>query len=280
MKRILTTILILSAASAMADPAVFTGVISVDSIEAMPGEQFPIAIRLNNNDISIAGMVIPLRLDNPMLTLDSVSFVGSVKPPNMVGVWFSDPATDILRVSYLPDVSSFPIATFNTPGGIIANLWMTASLQAQPGSIVIDSVNEVIQINDSVQLWTRIEVIDSSGINFFLPEFLSGEVLVRVPTAVDDDPANLLPTSLELGQNYPNPFNPSTIISYSLPRSGPVELRVYNVLGQEVADLVNGFAEAGRYEVTFDATRLPSGVYFYRLSYDGTAETKKMMLVK
>lgn len=270
----------LTASSALADPAVFNGVISVDSIEAMPGEHFSIAIRLSENEIGIAGMVIPLRFNDPMLTIDSVSFVGSVKPVNMVGAWYSDPATDILRVSYLPDVSSFPIATFDTAGGIVANIWMTLSTQAQPGSIVIDSVNDVLNLNDSVQLWTRIEIIDSTGINFFLPQFIPGEVLVRVSTGVDDDSDNLLPTSLELAQNYPNPFNPSTIIAYSLPRSGPVELRIYNVLGQEVADLVSRFQEAGRYEVTFDATRLPSGVYFYRLSYGGTAETKKMMLVK
>ena len=88
------------------------------------------------------------------------------------------------------------------------------------------------------------------------------------------------PLSFNLEQNYPNPFNPSTNIKYSVPESGNVKLSVYNLVGEEVAVLVNGNVEAGNFEVTFDASSLPSGVYLYKLQSANSVQTKKMMLLK
>ncbi len=89
------------------------------------------------------------------------------------------------------------------------------------------------------------------------------------------------PTSFTLNQNYPNPFNPSTTISFSLTKTDRVTLRVYNLLGQEVATLLEGVHTAGNFAVTFDASRLASGVYFYRLSTaSGNNAAKKMLLLK
>ncbi len=88
------------------------------------------------------------------------------------------------------------------------------------------------------------------------------------------------PLSFTLQQNYPNPFNPSTNIKFSIPESGDIKLAIYNIVGEEVAVLVNGFTEAGFYNVTFDATSLPSGVYLYKLQSANSVETKKMMLLK
>ncbi len=83
-----------------------------------------------------------------------------------------------------------------------------------------------------------------------------------------------------LKQNYPNPFNPTTMISWQSPQSGRQTLKVYNILGKEVATLVNEFRSAGNYEVNFDAGNLSSGVYFYKLQAGSFVETKKMILVK
>jgi endoglucanase len=89
------------------------------------------------------------------------------------------------------------------------------------------------------------------------------------------------PTKFKLMQNYPNPFNPQTTISYFLPRESTVTLRVYNLIGREVATLVeNERKAAGNYEVSFGGTNLSSGVYFYRLQTDGFVDTKAMMLIK
>ncbi|TDJ56488.1 MAG: T9SS type A sorting domain-containing protein, partial [Ignavibacteria bacterium] len=88
------------------------------------------------------------------------------------------------------------------------------------------------------------------------------------------------PLTFGLQQNYPNPFNPSTHIKYNVPESGVVKLAIYNMLGEEVAVLVDGMVEAGFYEVTFNASNLPSGAYFYRLQSDKQNQVKKMLLMK
>jgi len=89
-----------------------------------------------------------------------------------------------------------------------------------------------------------------------------------------------VPNRYELSQNYPNPFNPTTNIRFSMPQSGIVKLVVYNLLGQVVANLVNGYREAGTYNVNWDASRLTSGVYIYRIESNSFNLTKKMTLLK
>jgi len=98
-------------------------------------------------------------------------------------------------------------------------------------------------------------------------------------TAVKNGKSNL-PGSFSLSQNYPNPFNPTTMIQYSVPKSGLVTLKVYNMLGQEVATLVNQQQQAGNYNVNFNATRLASGVYMYRIQSGSFSSTKKMTYLK
>ncbi|MDQ7817818.1 MAG: S8/S53 family peptidase [Melioribacteraceae bacterium] len=88
-----------------------------------------------------------------------------------------------------------------------------------------------------------------------------------------------VPTSFDL-QNYPNPFNPTTKISFSIPQKSQIKLKVFDVLGREVANLAEGVYEGGKYEVTFDANKLPSGVYFYNLTIGSNSISKKMLLVK
>jgi len=88
------------------------------------------------------------------------------------------------------------------------------------------------------------------------------------------------PISFNLSQNYPNPFNPVTKISYALPKSGLITLCVYDILGREVAMLVNEVKNAGNYSVDFNASGFNSGVYFYRLESNGFSDIKKMMLIK
>ncbi len=89
-----------------------------------------------------------------------------------------------------------------------------------------------------------------------------------------------IPSSYQLEQNFPNPFNPSTNITYGLPKSGRVLLKVYDMLGREVATLVNQAQPAGTYQVRFNATGMPTGLYFYRLSVGENVEVKRMLLVK
>ena len=89
-----------------------------------------------------------------------------------------------------------------------------------------------------------------------------------------------LPGTFELEQNYPNPFNPSTKIDFTIPTSGPVQLKVYNVLGEEVATLVNETLALGKHSVTFNASKLASGVYLYKITAGSFVSTMKMVLLK
>ncbi|HWA07545.1 MAG TPA: T9SS type A sorting domain-containing protein, partial [Ignavibacteria bacterium] len=91
---------------------------------------------------------------------------------------------------------------------------------------------------------------------------------------------NEIPSAFELNQNYPNPFNPETVISYSIPRAGYTELRVYDILGNEIAELVSDELNAGNYSVNFNPVNLAGGVYFYTLSSGDFIQTRKMVIVK
>lgn len=92
--------------------------------------------------------------------------------------------------------------------------------------------------------------------------------------------SNNVPESFTLFQNYPNPFNPATVIKFSIPKSSIVTLKVYNSLGKESAVLVNEYLSTSDYEVTWDASAYPSGVYFYQFTSPDFSDTKKMILVK
>jgi len=91
---------------------------------------------------------------------------------------------------------------------------------------------------------------------------------------------NTIITNYKLFQNYPNPFNPSTVIQYQLPQAGKITLKVYDILGREVKTLVNQFQQSGNHKVTFNASVLASGIYFYRIISNNFISTKKMILLK
>jgi hypothetical protein len=100
----------------------------------------------------------------------------------------------------------------------------------------------------------------------------------QTPTGVAQLPG--IARSFKLEQNYPNPFNPSTMIEFSIPAESRVALKVYNILGQEVATLVNESLLAGNHAVKFDASRFATGVYLYRITAGSFVSTKKMLLLK
>ncbi len=121
-------------------------------------------------------------------------------------------------------------------------------------------------------------VAQTKNLNAYLslPDSIKG----LLPTGIAAQPGGQIPDKLTLQQNYPNPFNPSTIIRYGLPAKTALTLVVYNMLGQEVATLVNGEQEAGFHEVRFDGSGLASGVYFYRLRAGMSVRTEKFLLLK
>ncbi|MEO8208992.1 MAG: T9SS type A sorting domain-containing protein, partial [bacterium] len=113
------------------------------------------------------------------------------------------------------------------------------------------------------------------GNNLFLDNIVStGSV------GIGENELSLTPDKYSLQQNYPNPFNPSTSINFSIPKSGLVTLKIYDVLGKEVATLVNEVKTAGNYSLDFNAYNLTSGVYFYKIESGSFSDIKRMMLIK
>ncbi len=111
---------------------------------------------------------------------------------------------------------------------------------------------------------------------FYQPYSVNGGLVSALRTS----PFESKPGNFILEQNYPNPFNPSTIITYQMPGSGHVSIKVYNALGQEVATLVNEKKPAGRYQVEFNTTNLSSGIYFYEARSGEFRESKKLTLMR
>ena len=241
--------------------------ISVEMVDVTPGSHFGVRILLANNSVEIGALQVPLKWFSTSLTLDSVSFVGSLKTDDFTGTQNQLDPTSVL-VTYIPAVLTVPLPTISDAEGLIAEMFFSLAPDATQGVIVIDS-GGFVGFSDNI------------GQFMYQPQFAPGAVIVGAPTAVEDDlNSGLLPAEFALDQNYPNPFNPTTVLEFSLPYASSVKLEVFNVLGQEVALLAKGWYSAGVHKLEFDASNQPSGLYFYRFTYDGGSDTKKMVLLK
>lgn len=143
-------------------------------------------------------------------------------------------------------------------------------------TVNIEQIIEIESFWDEDSLSVVVFVQSAGSKTVYQSEAINYNDLV---VSVDDD-SELQPREFILEQNYPNPFNPSTVISYQLPASSNVTIKVYDLLGNEVATLVDENKPAGVYEVEFDGNELSSGIYFYKLQAGSLIATKKMVLMK
>lgn len=147
---------------------------------------------------------------------------------------------------------------------------------------VLANDNSFTSGNPAPAIWTYTHTFTSAG-NFpyycepHLSMGMTGTIIVQNPVSVEDE---FVVDQFKLEQNYPNPFNPSTRISYSVPATTDVNLKVFDIMGNEVATLVNKEQPAGNYQIDFDASNLSGGVYFYQLTTNSFVDTKKMILIK
>ncbi len=107
-----------------------------------------------------------------------------------------------------------------------------------------------------------------------------GNITIPIDYLVDVEKLTEIPIEFSLSQNYPNPFNPSTSIEFAVPRETNVSIKIYDMLGKEVATLLNEVKKQGTYKVIFDASTLASGVYVYRIETSEFVDTKKLILLK
>ncbi|MBS1518495.1 MAG: T9SS type A sorting domain-containing protein [Bacteroidetes bacterium] len=164
--------------------------------------------------------------------------------------------TFALSYGLLPPIIYIPIVSIPDTVYIAQNIWVARD--------VTPSVN-----------------VDLSSIGVNLAFSIPGSQKELTQSAVGISGENTrLPEGFSLSQNYPNPFNPSTVISYELQVTSFAKLIVYDMLGNEVASLVNEKQDAGYYSIEFDGSGFPSGVYYYKLETEGFSDVKKMILVK
>jgi hypothetical protein len=203
------------------------------------------------------------------------------------------------RLILLIFVDNAPILAYNLAGGNIDTVKNTninepdAICRDVNGNYYITSFADNIVYRFDGDFNFNPEIISTghsepSGIGFNMSDNIVGVTnyninrvdLINLSPNNLDFQLNNTPIDFVLFQNYPNPFNPSTTINYSIPELSFVTLKIYDVLGNEIANLVNEEKSVGSYEVNVDATTLPSGIYFYQLKARNYVETKKMLLIK
>jgi hypothetical protein len=268
------------AVSASANPEDYPGYVILDSVRAEPGSSTVINAWLRDNNAAISAITVPLQYSGQYLTLDSVVFDTIAWGDDFIGYSSIDKSVKTAQVSILPANVDYPLPTTAATDIRIAQLFFTIGSAAPESRVYVDSVYSDSVVTGDIHVYTRVEAADNTGAGIYLPDYRPGVIDIRMTTSIDEQWTDALPESFELHQNYPNPFNPSTVISFALPKASHVELAIFNVLGQEIARPAEGHYSAGVHEVTFDGENRSSGIYFYRLSWDGGTETRKMLLLK
>jgi len=275
MKRLLvvtTVMALLAAPSALF--AVDYHQFGVGQAEAKGATTIVVPLVITNQD-NLVALDIPLKFSEGVL-LKEVNFENTRIDYFDFKIANIDNENNTVVIGALPQMSFKDKADLEAGTGVIAYL--------------------VFEIDDPSVTEVNIEAIELSEpyhklmfvYNIYTPDGKVVDMRAEYPAfsdvVVGSDPVDngSLPTVFALDQNYPNPFNPTTEINFALPTAGRVSLTIYNVLGQEVVNLVNGNMEAGNHTVTWEASNYSSGVYFYRLVADNDkfVKTNKMMLLK
>jgi hypothetical protein len=148
-------------------------------------------------------------------------------------------------------------------------------------TVYAEGNGEILSISFKVTKEVSSDVlIDIESLGLFSPNGVQYEIQETQISTSRESLADELPERFRLLQNYPNPFNPSTNIQFEMPKAGEVQLRVFDLLGREVASLVNGRIKAGIHTINFDASNLSSGIYIYRIETGAVISSKMMTLIK
>jgi hypothetical protein len=170
------------------------------------------------------------------------------------------------------------------------NMWGSSNSRSDNSSSQLVYNSPILKTTDGCETWTTQITVSTNLLSICFTDENNGTAvgtggtILRTTNGgvsfVEEEQIFEIPTTYLLSNNYPNPFNPSTKIKYSVPQASQVQIKVFDVLGNEIETLVNEEKPAGTYELTWNAADLPSGVYFYQLKAGSFIETKKMLLLK
>jgi hypothetical protein len=246
--------------------------------DAVVGTDNTVTIPLNiANDDGLMAIDIPLKFSEGV-TLKEVNFENTRVADFDLKLSNIDNEKNIVIIGLVHQATSTAKPTLAAGEGPVANLVFEVD-DATLDHISIEAVETQVPRHTLTFIYNTRSNPDQLAHDQVNPVFEG------ISVALSGGAGSRLPTSYALMQNYPNPFNPSTEIAYSLPSPGDVQLKVYNVLGQEVVTLIDEQMPAGEHVVTWDGrasdgTSVSSGVYFYRISANQFSETKKMMMLK
>jgi hypothetical protein len=227
-----------------------------------------VPIVISNVD-GLMAMDLPLKFSEGVI-LKEVSFENTRASYFDLKVADIDEENSMVAIGLITQITATPKAELKTGEGTVANL-VFEIVDKDITEISIEAVKTTKPDHELMFIYQHRDGEQVVGQDVQYPEFEGITVALSNTTP--------LPTEYALSQNYPNPFNPTTTIEFALAQAGEYELSIFNVLGQSV-DKFSGFSEQGNVSIEWDASRLASGVYFYKLSSGAFTDTKKMMLVK
>ena len=233
----------------------------------------------------------------PLNTRTTALFANKTTYPKLYnGTWISQlptfNKTDVLFGTQLAVVKAYAIACVDTSYGTPMASWRKPGNAEAANFIYADWPIPIdLSYTDANLLTAGLGVFPLGDLGWFPTQLATWKAQRATEMAAIQNKLDVsyvvgvateqeLPETFQLQQNYPNPFNPSTVISYSIAKAGNVTLKVYNMLGQEVATLVNGYQAANTYNVNFNASGLSSGVYLYELRTGSNVIIEKMVLMK
>ncbi|MBI3193197.1 MAG: AGE family epimerase/isomerase, partial [Ignavibacteriae bacterium] len=248
-------------------------------------------VRLGDATTSI---VFPNSTSSAFSYNDSASYQVSDSLTVGKGYWLKFGSSTLMNIAGL-NVTAETIAVnegWNLIGSISSNVSVENIISIPGGLVTTDFYGysngyvAAWTIESGKGYWVKVSqtgqlVLSSSATNSSNKiQIVSSNELPPAPPNEMNSKDPLIPNTFALYQNYPNPFNPTTVITYQLPFDGFVRLKIYSMLGEEVATLVEGIQHAGYKSITWDASAMPTGVYYYRITWDNIIEMKKMLLIR